>query len=271
MLWRVTYPYIESFKDILQSCYTTTTLYEILLQFESVQTFVHINVSKQSSLPLIRNPTLTERLFNVKRPIPCRCRIWFCTLPKYYQANIDISVMYQVQYRISVNRRKANIHNNRYQVPKISLLLIHTSYRVLRYRIDRTSLTVIGISSLVTGRKGAVKTREQLVPKREPTSFRECHIQLLITSERYFTSVVGSRKNRGSGVRQTGCYCPLRETIASVRFERQAENTRHRLYSTTRGAFSRKVFFPLRSSPPKRRLRFRDCWNKRRPSIERTQ
>lgn len=77
MLWRVTYPYIESFKDILQSYYTTTTLYEILLQFESVQTFLHINVSKHSSLPLIQNPTLTERerLFNVKRLIPYRRRI----------------------------------------------------------------------------------------------------------------------------------------------------------------------------------------------------
>lgn len=104
--------------------------------------------------------------------------------------------MYQVQYRFSVNGRKANIHNNGYQVPKISLLRIDTFHRVLRYRIDRTSLTVIGISSLVTGRKGAVKTREKFVPK--PTSFRECYMQLLITSARYFTSVIGSRKNRGS-------------------------------------------------------------------------
>lgn len=177
--------------------------------------------------------------------------------------------MYQVQYRFSVNRTKANIHNNRYQVPKISLLRIDTSHRVLRYRIDRTSLTVIGIWSLVTGRKEAVKTREQFVPKREPTSSRECHMQLLITSARYFTSVVGSRKNRGSGVRQTGCYCPLRETIASVRFE-QKYRTQALFAALTRRVLAQSLF-SLRSSPAKRRLRFRDCWNKRRSCIERTQ
>lgn len=176
--------------------------------------------------------------------------------------------MYQVQYRFSVNRTKANIHNNRYQVPKISLLRIDTSHRVLRYRIDRTSLTVIGIWSLVTGRKEAVKTREQFVPKREPTSSRECYMQLLITSARYFTSVVGSRKNRGSGVRQTGCYCPLRETIASVRFERKYRT--QALFDDTRRVLAQSLF-SLRSSPAKRRLRFRDCWNKRRSCIERTQ